>query len=79
MFSVFFIFLLSYQEPTFFSAAQAEADPAWAEANPFVYEVEQVDGGFVVHTNGWPGGVRPAKNVLQNVLTETIPAAESAF
>ena len=56
-----------------------EADPAWAEANPFVYEVEQVDGGFAVHTNGSPEGVRSAKNILQSVSTETIAAAESVF
>ena len=61
------------------AAAQAEADPAWAEANPFVYEVEQVDGGFAVHTNGSPEGVRSAKNILQSVSTETIAAAESVF
>ena len=35
----------------------AEADPAWAAANPFVYEVERTDGRFLVHTNAAPAAV----------------------
>ncbi len=31
---------------------KAQADPAWAEGNPFYYHVERVDGGFAVSTNG---------------------------
>ena len=30
---------------------RAEADPAWAEANPFVYQVFRTDSGFEIYTN----------------------------
>lgn len=33
---------------------QAEADPAWAEANPFVYRVTRMNGEFQVYTNAMP-------------------------
>ena len=36
--------------------SMAEADPAWAEENPFFYEVQRIDGSFTVHTNGASGG-----------------------
>ena len=29
----------------------AKSDPAWAEANPFFYQVTRADGGFQVYTN----------------------------
>ena len=31
---------------------RAEADPAWAEKNPFIYNVQRIDGAFYVTTNG---------------------------
>ena len=33
---------------------QAAADPAWAEANPFVYQVARTDKGFQIYTNAEP-------------------------
>lgn len=31
---------------------KAKVDPAWAEKNPFFYQVARVNGGFQVYTNG---------------------------
>ena len=42
---------------------RAEADPAWAEANPFFYEVERVDGRFDVRTNAAAGAAAAAAPV----------------
>ena len=34
---------------------RAEADPAWAEENPFFFHVERRNGAFDVRTNAWLG------------------------
>lgn len=40
----------------------AEMDPAWAEKNPFFYEVQRIDGSFCVCTNGASGETPRGQN-----------------